>query len=353
MAEGTSHAEIKEYIRNTDPYEVESLVAQCWEDQGYRTTVRKGSGDRGIDIEAYRHKPVDQKVLIQVKRYSGSNKLGAQEVRKYATLYQQVPNADSVVIVTSGEITSEARDLANDLNVKLVDGDSFAELAEDLVLPEVKSSEPEQEASGASVLSQSSNPLEKEGFPWFDYDQDEWCVPCPYCGNEIHNHKTAFIEHWASNPSCTGPNLPRPNRLTHIEKEEWAEVREKVKQKQSTEDSKGPEWSDSNLTKTPISSRKYPETQRTPLTQFPWIEKFGQQESLGCPYCDEQLGNTKIEFLEHWRNSEDCPAPSTNKPDLFESVSFADWCDAIIVAGYTESVFERVWKENTWPEEDG
>jgi hypothetical protein len=121
-----SEDEIKSQLQQMDPYEFEELVAKIWELQGYRTTVRKGSGDRGIDIEATKKSPFFEKILIQAKRYSGKNKVGSEDVQKYATLYQQVPDADIVVIVTTGAVTSEAQSLAQDLSVKVVDGDSLA-----------------------------------------------------------------------------------------------------------------------------------------------------------------------------------------------------------------------------------
>lgn len=111
-----------------DPYEFEELVAKIWELQGYETTVRKGSGDKGIDIEATKQMPICEKVLIQAKRYAEGNKIGSGQVRKYATLYQQVPDADTVVLVTTGEFTSQAEELALDLDVKAIDGEDFAEL---------------------------------------------------------------------------------------------------------------------------------------------------------------------------------------------------------------------------------
>ncbi|GGL33420.1 hypothetical protein GCM10009037_16330 [Halarchaeum grantii] len=125
MAE-LSEDEIKCQLQQMDPYEFEELVAEIWELQGYETTVRKGSGDRGIDVEAEIQTPVPQKVLIQAKRYSEGNKIGSEEVRKYATLYQQVSDTDTVVIVTTGDFTAEARRLADDLRVKIVDRYSFA-----------------------------------------------------------------------------------------------------------------------------------------------------------------------------------------------------------------------------------
>ena len=122
-----SKQEIKRQLQQIDPYDFEKLVAEVWELLGYQTTVRKGSGDRGVDIEATKLEPFQQKVLIQTKRYTGNNKIGSQEVRSYATLYQQISDADTVVIVTTGRVTSEAKALAKNLNVKLIDGDSFVD----------------------------------------------------------------------------------------------------------------------------------------------------------------------------------------------------------------------------------
>lgn len=116
-----SREEIRQQLQQIDPYEFEELVAELWESQGYETTVRKGSGDRGIDVEAIKEKPFEQKVLIQVKRYTEGNKVGSEQVRNYATLYQQVPDADTVVIVTTSGYTTEAERLARDLNIKTID----------------------------------------------------------------------------------------------------------------------------------------------------------------------------------------------------------------------------------------
>lgn len=123
-----THSEIEQQLQQIDPYEFEKVVAEVWKLQGYDTTVRQGSGDRGVDVEAIKKKPVDQKVLIQVKRYTNQNKVGSEEVRKYATLYQQVPDTDTVVIVTTGDFTSEAETLASDLGVKIIDGPGISEI---------------------------------------------------------------------------------------------------------------------------------------------------------------------------------------------------------------------------------
>ena len=120
-----SEDEIKHQLQQMDPYEFEELVAELWGLQGYETKVRKGSGDRGIDIEATKENPCKQKILIQAKRYGDDNKIGSEEVRKYATLYQQVSDVDIVVIVTTSKFTKEGTSLARDLDIRLVDKSSI------------------------------------------------------------------------------------------------------------------------------------------------------------------------------------------------------------------------------------
>lgn len=118
-------------FRRIDPYTFERVVARIWELQGYETTVSSGSYDRGIDIVAQTDSPVEQKVLIQAKRYADGNKIGSQTVRNYATLHRQEPDADTVIIVTTSSFTEEAESLASDLQVKTVDGDGLSELVND------------------------------------------------------------------------------------------------------------------------------------------------------------------------------------------------------------------------------
>lgn len=123
-----SKSEIETYLDEIDPYEFETLVADIWEESGWETSVTSGSQDRGIDVMAEKEDPIYQRVLIQAKAYGQSNKIGSEEVRKYATLYQQESDADRVVIVTTGWFTSQAKQLADDLNVNLIDRSEILEM---------------------------------------------------------------------------------------------------------------------------------------------------------------------------------------------------------------------------------
>jgi restriction endonuclease Mrr len=111
-----------------DEYEFEHFIADMWEKQGWETKVTTGSGDRGIDVVATQSEPVEQKHLIQAKRYSGGNTISSTEVQRYSSLRQQEDNVDAVIIVTTSRFSRQAREIAEDLNVKLIDGAEFSDL---------------------------------------------------------------------------------------------------------------------------------------------------------------------------------------------------------------------------------
>ena len=122
---------LEDYLNSIGPTAFEELVAEIWAELGYETVVTPSSRDRGIDVIATKEIPVTEKVLIQAKAYSEDNKVGSREIRNYATLYQQEAAADRVVVVTTGEFTSDAETLAKDLDVRTVGrGDLLALIAE-------------------------------------------------------------------------------------------------------------------------------------------------------------------------------------------------------------------------------
>jgi len=118
-------SEIKYKFHQVDPFKFEELVAMVWRLLGYQTDVKRKTGDRGIDITAT-HPNNSNKILIQVKRNSSNNKISSGQVRKYATLYQQESNVDSIVIVTSSTFTDPAKQLAQDLDIQAINGDQLA-----------------------------------------------------------------------------------------------------------------------------------------------------------------------------------------------------------------------------------
>ena len=264
-----------------DPYEFEKLVAELWEVQGFEVSLRKGSGDRGVDVEAIKKDPFSQKILIQAKRYSDGNKIGSNAIRKYATLYQQVADVDTVIIVTTASLTQEAERLAQDLSVKTVDGSALFRLVAkylgeiDTVQitssevnteqgSQVKTHQKGQSTSQSNYTSSVSSETEKETvFPWFNYPRERWSVPCPYCNQKsIHNHPESFIDHWKEDNRCDGPKARPPSRLT-ISEEDWNQVLEDIFSNPPEKDA--------------LRSQKFGEVERN--------RKFSEVEGIDDPEC--------------------------------------------------------------------
>lgn len=123
-----SREELLSQLRGMDEYKFEKLVADIWEQRGWETTVTTGSGDRGMDIIAKKNSPFKQKHVIQAKRYSEGNKVGSPDIQQYSSLQQQEPNVDSVIIVTTSSFSIQAKEIADDLNVKLINGQELSQI---------------------------------------------------------------------------------------------------------------------------------------------------------------------------------------------------------------------------------
>ena len=126
-------APTEEYIlarlQQMDPYDFEAFVADVWTELGWRTRTVGKPGDRGIDVIATRG---EQKQLIQAKRYGPNTTVGSPEVQQYASLRLQENNVDGVTIVTTGTFSNQAKELAPELDVLLIDGDSLLGMLEKL-----------------------------------------------------------------------------------------------------------------------------------------------------------------------------------------------------------------------------
>lgn len=110
-----------------DPDMFERFIADCWQQLGWETRVIGGSNDLGIDIIAEQHEIAARKHVIQAKRWNPSNLVGLADVQRYNTIKQQ-EDADEGYLITTSSFTREARDVGQDLQVKLIDGDGLAEL---------------------------------------------------------------------------------------------------------------------------------------------------------------------------------------------------------------------------------
>jgi len=126
---------LRERLYDVDPFAFESFVADLWAAEGWETTVTDDRNDMGVDVVAERSGTVDQRLVLQVKRYGPDNPVGRPAVQQYHSMKAQDAAADAAVVVTSSRFTSDAREWAARQNVKLVDGDDVVDLvvAHDMV----------------------------------------------------------------------------------------------------------------------------------------------------------------------------------------------------------------------------
>ncbi len=120
--------QLKAVLQEMDPYEFEYFVGDLWERMGWETTVSTASADKGVDITARKSSPYDQLLLIQAKRYGPNTTVGSPEIQQYASLRNQFDGVDKVLLVTTNDYSRQAREIATDLNVKLINGDELVEL---------------------------------------------------------------------------------------------------------------------------------------------------------------------------------------------------------------------------------
>lgn len=107
-------------LLETDPYDLENLVAFLFRKMGYKADVTSRSKDGGVDVEVgLEHFGLSHRWLVQVKRYL--NPVGVKEIREYSSLrYRE--RVDGVIIVTTSTFTEDAYREAAEHNVKLIEG---------------------------------------------------------------------------------------------------------------------------------------------------------------------------------------------------------------------------------------
>lgn len=123
--------EILRRLHHLDEYDFEHFVAKFWERRGWNTKVTTGSNDRGIDVIATRKTPYNEKEVIQAKRYRPENRVGSPELQQYASLSQQEQDADKVIVICTSGFTDSALSIAEDTNVKCIDGATLAGMVSD------------------------------------------------------------------------------------------------------------------------------------------------------------------------------------------------------------------------------
>ncbi|EFW91167.1 restriction endonuclease [Haladaptatus paucihalophilus DX253] len=123
-------------LQQLNGYEFEEFVSDLWSFRGWETEVTSQSGDKGIDIIATKSFPYPKKTLIQTKRYGTDSSVSGPELQKYASLKQR-DSVDEVIVITTSRFTNQARSLAQEFNIKLVNGDTLSELVVEMSAEEL------------------------------------------------------------------------------------------------------------------------------------------------------------------------------------------------------------------------
>ncbi|RLG44806.1 MAG: hypothetical protein DRN81_03615 [Thermoproteota archaeon] len=113
--------DVLDIIREMDPFEFESLVAELVRKMGYSVRGTRRCKDGGVDVYAYHSHPLGMRdeVIIQVKRYRGS--VGVSVVRELLGV-KASRGADKAVIITTGSFSREAERFAQRNNIMCIDG---------------------------------------------------------------------------------------------------------------------------------------------------------------------------------------------------------------------------------------
>jgi len=119
------NSQIVRLLQNLEEYSFERLVADLWERRGWDTEVTPKSNDKGVDVIAVKEDPYPEKEIIQAKRYGPTNKVGRPEIQQYTALLR---DADRVVVVCTSEFTTGALSIANEFNIKCVNGKMISEM---------------------------------------------------------------------------------------------------------------------------------------------------------------------------------------------------------------------------------
>lgn len=112
------------------PRAFEQLVSLLFYNLGFEVQVTPITKDGGADVVAVKNlapglSPI--KTIVECKRYSTGHKVGVEIVRQLHGALQAF-NADRGIIVTTSDFTADARNLAHDLSIDLIDGKNLIEL---------------------------------------------------------------------------------------------------------------------------------------------------------------------------------------------------------------------------------
>ena len=169
--------ELLSHLQRLNNQAFEELLGDLWEQRGWETKVTSRSKDWGIYVVATRELPIPLTVVIQAKRYSSSRNVSSTEVQQYSSLRRQRENVDAVTIVTTAGFSDQARETAEALNVKLLDGTDLCRLIEDTEAYELVDSYSEGDVNVPSTTSHVEGSLDDAAYgKWSLHDLENHVV---------------------------------------------------------------------------------------------------------------------------------------------------------------------------------
>lgn len=112
-----------ESIRDLSWREFEHLLAESFRRQGHRVSDTGAGADGGVDLVLEK---AGSRTLVQAKQWR-ARKVGVRPVRELFGV-QTSEGADSAIIVTSGNITAEARRFADSNAVQVIEGATLLQM---------------------------------------------------------------------------------------------------------------------------------------------------------------------------------------------------------------------------------
>jgi restriction system protein len=136
---------VLEDIDNMSGHAFEQYVARLLQDQGYRATLTKGSGDFGVDIVAQKN---GARYAVQCKR---QRKVVSRRAISDAVAGKHYYDCSEAMVVTNSYFTPGAIELARSTRCILVDRDKLAEWIAEFRRSGKKETEPEQQSSDVGL----------------------------------------------------------------------------------------------------------------------------------------------------------------------------------------------------------
>jgi restriction system protein len=117
-------------LRDIEWRRFEALAQAYYQEKGFRAETTRLGADGGIDIKLYRDQDTEPSLLVQCKAWS-TQRVGVRPVREFLGVLTHEKISKGFYI-TCGEFTPEARALALNHGIILIDGEMFLTMLDGL-----------------------------------------------------------------------------------------------------------------------------------------------------------------------------------------------------------------------------